>query len=107
MVSTREAWHKARVQPAGLYVHFPWCRHLCPYCDFPVAVARGEPPHDDYLVAILRELDDRAAELAGTTLVSIYFGGGTPSLWRPDCLAALIARARDTFPHDDLEITIE
>jgi oxygen-independent coproporphyrinogen-3 oxidase len=92
-----------------LYVHFPWCRHLCPYCDFPVAIARGEPPHDEYLAAILRELDERAPELAGTELVSIYVGGGTPSLWRPDCLAALVARARDAFGAKDaeLEITIE
>jgi oxygen-independent coproporphyrinogen-3 oxidase len=108
MVSTREAWHRSRVTDAGLYVHFPWCRHLCPYCDFPVAIARGEPPHDDYTAAILRELDERAHELDGTSLVSIYVGGGTPSLWRPDCLATMIARARDTFgARGELEITIE
>jgi oxygen-independent coproporphyrinogen-3 oxidase len=95
------------VTESGLYVHFPWCRHLCPYCDFPVAIARGEPPHDAYLAAVTRELDDRARELDGTTLVSIYFGGGTPSLWRSDCLAAVIAHAKARFAHDLREVTIE
>jgi oxygen-independent coproporphyrinogen-3 oxidase len=108
MVSTREAWHKTLLPHSGLYVHFPWCRHLCPYCDFPVAVAKGEPPHDEYLAAILRELDERAHELDGTELVSIYFGGGTPSLWRPDCLAAVIAHAKARFATArEMEITIE
>jgi putative oxygen-independent coproporphyrinogen III oxidase len=99
----------AEPAPLGLYVHFPWCRHLCPYCDFPVAIARGEPPHDAYLAAVTRELDERAAEVAGRRLVSIYFGGGTPSLWRPDCLAAVVARGAGTFAADpaDLEVTIE
>jgi putative oxygen-independent coproporphyrinogen III oxidase len=93
----------------GLYVHFPWCRHLCPYCDFPVAVAKGEPPHDAYAAAIAGELDARAADFDGRTLVSIYFGGGTPSLWRPDCLAGVIDRATRAFAAaaDALEITIE
>ena len=95
--------------PLGLYVHFPWCRHLCPYCDFPVAIARGEPPHDAYAAAIARELDERAPDVADRRLVSIYFGGGTPSLWRPDCLAGVIAHATSRFGArvDDLEVTIE
>jgi len=93
----------------GLYVHFPWCRHLCPYCDFPVAVAKGEPPHDAYLAAILAELAERAPEVAGRRLVSIYVGGGTPSLWRPDCLAAVVDAGARAFAADPagLEITIE
>ena len=97
-------------EPLAVYVHFPYCRRLCPYCDFPVAVAR-EPdiPHDEYLAAVLHELGERAGDFAGRRLVSIYFGGGTPSLWRSDCLAAAIDAITEVFAADrrDLEITIE
>ncbi|MBA3393011.1 MAG: coproporphyrinogen III oxidase family protein [Deltaproteobacteria bacterium] len=91
----------------GVYVHFPWCRKLCPYCDFAVEV--GEPPHVRYRDAVLAELESRAASFTGE-LISIYLGGGTPSLWQPDCIAAVIAgiRARFATPRSaSLEITIE
>ncbi len=94
----------------GVYVHYPWCRALCPYCDFPVVVARGEPPHRAYLAAVLGELDERAPSFAGRTLRSIYFGGGTPSLWDPACLADAIAAVAARFAAPDLaalEITVE
>ena len=95
----------------GIYIHFPWCRNLCPYCDFPVAVARAgtEPPHEAYRDAVLGELDDRAGGFAGRRLVSIYLGGGTPSLWDPGAIAAVLAAAADRFGArlDDLEVTIE
>lgn len=89
----------------GVYIHYPWCRSLCSYCDFPVAIARHEPPHDAYRDQILAELDARADQFHGR-LVSIYLGGGTPSLWRPDAIAAVIARVRARFG-DPEEITIE
>ncbi len=89
----------------GVYVHFPWCRKRCPYCDFAVEV--GEVPHGRYLDAILAELDARAPGFSGE-LVSIYLGGGTPSLWRPDCIARAIAAIRDRFGARALrEVTIE
>ncbi|MEM9487739.1 MAG: radical SAM protein, partial [Myxococcota bacterium] len=97
-------------RPLGLYVHVPWCRSLCPYCDFPVAVASPDAiPHRAYRDAILTELAQRAGDFAGRQLVSIYFGGGTPSLWRTDCLRAVIDQTRATFASapGDLEITIE
>jgi coproporphyrinogen III oxidase-like Fe-S oxidoreductase len=59
----------------GVYIHFPWCRKLCPYCDFAVAVA-VEPPHDAYLAAVIAELDARAADVAGRTLAARRRGGG-------------------------------
>ncbi len=91
----------------GVYVHFPWCRKLCPYCDFAVEV--GEPPHARYRDAVLAELASRAASFTGE-LVSIYLGGGTPSLWQPDCIAAVIDGVRERFATTrgrPLEITIE
>ena len=72
-----------RSSDAGVYVHFPYCEHKCPYCDFNSHVQR----HDDdaYASAILRELELRGETLRAPPhgLASVYFGGGTPSLWAP------------------------
>lgn len=87
----------------GAYLHFPWCRKLCPYCDFAVEV--GAPPHESYADAILRELDDRASLYEGP-LVSIYLGGGTPSLWEPAQIARVIRAIVSRFG-TPREVTIE
>jgi len=96
--------------PLGVYVHFPFCSVRCPYCDFAVDT-RAEIPHDLYADAVIAELAARAGWFQGAgPLVSIYFGGGTPGLWRPDALGRVIAAARATFgapPAADLEITVE
>jgi oxygen-independent coproporphyrinogen III oxidase len=96
------------VGPIGVYVHYPYCRSRCSYCDFAIAIA-PEPPHRTYLSAVLRELDDRAGEFARGELVSIYLGGGTPSLWPADCLSEAIAAVRLVFPsrREPLEVTLE
>jgi len=88
----------------GVYLHYPWCRKRCPYCDFAIEV--GPPAHGEYLDAISRELDARAGAFAGE-LVSIYLGGGTPSLWRTDCIAEAIRRICERFAGAPKEITIE
>jgi oxygen-independent coproporphyrinogen III oxidase len=96
-------------QPLGVYVHFPFCSVRCPYCDFAVD-ERADIPHDDYAEAVVGEVAARAAWFDGAgPLVSIYFGGGTPGLWRPDALARVIDATRGTFgaPSADLEITVE
>jgi oxygen-independent coproporphyrinogen-3 oxidase len=94
----------------GVYVHFPFCGSHCPYCDFAVSV-RPSIPHDAYADAVLSELDRRSAWWKGSDgprLVSIYFGGGTPGLWRPDALGRVLAGAQQLFAnHAELEITIE
>jgi putative oxygen-independent coproporphyrinogen III oxidase len=95
------------LDPVGVYLHFPWCRKRCPYCDF--AVETGDAPHERYRDAVIAELEARAARFPGR-LVSIYLGGGTPSLWRPDCIASVIRAiaARWGRTPDELdEITIE
>src|SRR5262245_23218759 len=97
-----------RVVDLGVYVHFPWCRARCPYCDFSIAVARrGAIPHARYADAILAELHARAPRFAGRTLASIYFGGGTPSLWDPDQIARVIGAVRAGWDGDDVEVTVE
>jgi oxygen-independent coproporphyrinogen-3 oxidase len=90
----------------GVYIHYPWCRSLCSYCDFPVAIAKHEPPHDDYARAVIEELDARTALFDGRSLESIYLGGGTPSLWRVDAMASVIDAVRARFG-SPREVTIE
>ncbi len=93
----------------GVYLHYPWCRKRCPYCDFAIAIApESEIPHDGYLRAVLGELDDRAGQFAGRSLVSIYFGGGTPSIWPVEHLAAAIEAVRGRFEAPgEVEVTLE
>lgn len=94
----------------SVYVHFPWCARKCPYCDFatePVKV--NAITHDVYADALLRELESRAADLQGRVLTSVFFGGGTPSLWEVGSLRRTlegIVRAFDAAV-DDCEITVE
>jgi putative oxygen-independent coproporphyrinogen III oxidase len=96
--------------PLGVYVHFPFCGVRCPYCDFAVDT-RADIPHDAYADAVIAEIAARRSWYDGAgPLVSIYFGGGTPGLWRPDALARVIAAARTAFGGSDpaaLEITVE
>lgn len=88
-------------RPLGVYIHFPWCQRRCPYCDFNTRVDR-EIPHDAYRDAVLAELRARRTAFGEARLASIYFGGGTPSLWRQDCVADVIAAVRESFPlYDD------
>ena len=96
--------------PIGVYVHFPYCERVCPYCDFAVAGrARGRIDHAGYADAVLRELGWRAEGLRNRSLASVYFGGGTPSLWEPRelgrVLDAIVACAAGS--DGDLEVTVE
>lgn len=93
----------------GIYIHFPWCRKRCPYCDFAIAVAPKGPPHAEYLAAVLAELQEKAPLFADKQLVSIYLGGGTPSLWQAECVSKLIASLCSRFETEpaDLEISME
>jgi oxygen-independent coproporphyrinogen-3 oxidase len=92
----------------GVYVHFPYCRARCPYCDFDIHVRRAIP-HARYAAAVEAELRLRAPLFAGRSLDSIYFGGGTPSLWEPACVRRVIEAVRAAFPPTGprLEVTLE
>lgn len=94
----------------GVYVHFPWCLKKCPYCDFlSVAAERPALPHAAYADSVIAELERRVTTLGNVRLVSVFFGGGTPSLWEPAELGRVLARIRQLLPNaaDDLEITVE
>lgn len=94
----------------GLYVHFPFCLAKCPYCDFAVTVAR-EIPGARYRAALVRELDLRlraSPVWSGRTLDSLYLGGGTPSLWEPAEVAALVEAVGRRMPlRPGAEVTLE
>jgi putative oxygen-independent coproporphyrinogen III oxidase len=97
--------------PFGVYIHFPYCLSKCPYCDF---ASRAEKviPHERYADAVVKELRARAPAFqegfVERRAVSVYFGGGTPSLWDPACVARVIAEVRALFPvEQDAEVTLE
>jgi len=97
-------------RPLGLYVHFPFCGARCPYCDFAIDV-RTEIPHERYANAVCQEVASKSAFfVAANPLVSVYFGGGTPGLWRNDCVKRVIDVAVKQFAVSTpgaLEITVE
>ena len=96
-----------RLADLALYIHWPFCKSKCPYCDFNSHV-REAIEQRRWREALLSELDHAAAETPGRRLGSIFFGGGTPSLMEPETVAALIASARERWSiADDIEITLE
>ncbi|HEY5789624.1 MAG TPA: radical SAM protein, partial [Gammaproteobacteria bacterium] len=94
--------------PLALYLHFPWCVRKCPYCDFNSHAVRGELPEQAYVAALLADLDWELRMHPARELVSVYCGGGTPSLFSADAFAELFAGIRARLPlAADVEITVE
>lgn len=95
------------MQPLALYIHWPFCKAKCPYCDFNSHV-RESVDQAAWREALLAELAYMAARLPGRRLTSIFFGGGTPSLMPPETAGALIdAATRHWQAAPDIEITLE
>jgi len=94
--------------PLGLYVHWPYCARICPYCDFNVALDRRAGEAEALFEAILRDLAGLAGAAGPHRLVSIFLGGGTPSLMRPAWAAAIIQAAKVLWPlAPNLEVALE
>lgn len=95
--------------PLGVYIHWPYCARICPYCDFNVFRQRGGSEEPAALVrAIVADLAAQAALTGPRALTSIFLGGGTPSLMDPAWAAELIAEATRLWrPAPDLEVTLE
>lgn len=93
----------------GVYIHWPFCARICPYCDFNVYRHRGHGDLGSALkAAILQDLKTQAASLGPRTLVSIFFGGGTPSLMAPEWVAEIIETCKGLWPGaSNLEVTLE
>lgn len=94
--------------PLSLYVHIPWCVRKCPYCDFNSHTSKTELPESDYVNALARDLNADAHLAQGRKLKSVFFGGGTPSLFSARAIGNIIKHARQTIGfEDDIEITLE
>ena len=94
--------------PLSLYIHIPWCVRKCPYCDFNSHQAKGALPEKHYVDALLQELDAHLPLVSGRTLSSIFFGGGTPSLFSGQAIASLLDGVATRFNlSSEIEITLE
>jgi len=96
----------------GVYVHVPYCERVCPYCDFAVVATRSLAPEREerFVAALAGELAARAPAFEGRALASLYLGGGTPSLLRPESVARVIRAVFAAFTPtagDAVEVTLE
>lgn len=94
--------------PTSLYIHMPWCIQKCPYCDFNSHKSPGHLPEDDYIDALIADLQQDLATYGTRTLCSIFIGGGTPSLFSATAYERLFTAIQSHFHYpSDLEITLE
>ncbi|MBR7199963.1 radical SAM family heme chaperone HemW [Pseudomonas sp. 14A] len=94
--------------PLALYIHIPWCVRKCPYCDFNSHTASPVLPEQEYVDALLADLDQDLHAVYGRELTSIFFGGGTPSLFSAEALGRLLQGVEQRIPFAaDIEITLE
>ena len=97
-----------KTPPLALYAHFPWCVQKCPYCDFNSYTLRETLPEERYIDTLLRDLDAQAEQVAGRPLVSIFLGGGTPSLFSPAAIGRFLEHARQRLGFiEAVEVTLE
>lgn len=94
--------------PLSLYIHIPWCVKKCPYCDFNSHAIQDNLPETAYIEVLLRDLKQDLALVQGRSIKSIFFGGGTPSLFSPKGIGEILDKA-STYLHfePNLEITLE
>jgi oxygen-independent coproporphyrinogen-3 oxidase len=94
--------------PLALYVHIPWCVRKCPYCDFNSHQRAGELPEREYVGKLIDDLEDLLPAVWGRRIVSVFIGGGTPSLFSPESIETLLSGVRARLPLEPgAEITLE
>lgn len=94
--------------PLSLYIHLPWCVRKCPYCDFNSHALKDALPEATYVDALLRDLEQDLPRVWGRRVVSVFIGGGTPSLFSPEALDRLLSGLRARLAiNADAEITLE
>ncbi len=94
--------------PLSLYIHIPWCIRKCPYCDFNSHQANNDIPEAEYVAALRFDLEQDAVLAQGRKLTSIFFGGGTPSIFSADAIAQILKDAEAIIGFEsDIEITLE
>jgi putative oxygen-independent coproporphyrinogen III oxidase len=98
----------AALPPLSLYVHIPWCVRKCPYCDFNSHERAGALPEKEYLNRLFFDVEEALPKVWGRRIVSIFIGGGTPSLFSPGSIDALLSGVRARLPVEpDAEVTLE
>jgi len=94
--------------PLALYIHIPWCLKKCPYCDFNSHEQRQALPESRYVDALMADLESALPSIWGRRFSSIFFGGGTPSLFTPASIDAILAGVRARMPvPPGTEVTLE
>ena len=94
--------------PLSLYIHIPWCVRKCPYCDFNSHEMKQALPEELYVNALLQEIDQHLSLIEDRLLISIFFGGGTPSLFSGRAIAAILDGVAKRIKFDNhIEITLE
>ncbi len=94
--------------PLSLYIHIPWCVRKCPYCDFNSHEARGDAPEQDYVAALTADLEAALPLIWGRKIYTVFFGGGTPSLFSAAGIEQIIEAVRARLPLSvEAEITLE
>jgi oxygen-independent coproporphyrinogen-3 oxidase len=97
-----------QLPPLSLYVHLPWCVRKCPYCDFNSYTMGDDAPRERYLDALLRDLDTESQRADGREIVSVFLGGGTPSIFSPQQIGRLLEGVGKRFTlSSDIEVTME
>jgi len=98
----------ATLPPLALYVHIPWCVRKCPYCDFNSHERTGSLPETEYVQRLVLDLENLLPSVWGRRLISVFIGGGTPSLFSPEAIDALLSAVRARLPLEPgAEITLE
>jgi oxygen-independent coproporphyrinogen-3 oxidase len=98
----------AALPPLALYVHIPWCVRKCPYCDFNSHERAGALPEQQYLASLFHDIENHLPAVWGRRIVSIFIGGGTPSLFSPESIDALLSGVRARLQVEpDAEVTLE
>jgi oxygen-independent coproporphyrinogen-3 oxidase len=94
--------------PLSLYVHIPWCVKKCPYCDFNSHESRNEIPETAYVAALVKDLEQSVPRVYGRKIKSVFFGGGTPSLFSSESIDEILSAVRMLTPLDyGAEVTLE
>jgi len=107
-VGNHSAIGLATPPPLSLYIHIPWCVRKCPYCDFNSHESKTEIPEQAYVDALIHDLEQAVPNIWGRKLRSIFFGGGTPSLFSAEAIDKILAHVRMLVPLEyEAEITLE
>ncbi|HMK13765.1 MAG TPA: radical SAM family heme chaperone HemW [Burkholderiales bacterium] len=107
-ITPHDSSHLRTLPPLALYIHIPWCVKKCPYCDFNSHEAHGTVPQQEYVEALVADVESALPQVWGRRVHSVFFGGGTPSIFQAESIDAILTSVRALLPVDSYaEITLE